>query len=187
MACFAKSALRYSPRSSENFQEKLVSRIDYPPGQKRSVIVERRSAKEQHDAAASFPPHRHQHLMARNKLATDLSLSSRFDHIQGVEHDTQSRPQQPAAHKVIGYVTHTGLGTRQMLLNWPTQAKKQNVTRPVSQQNRDQPTVALPHTIIPQESPEGVGGVIETLVVPVILKQRLHTFERRKGSLGRPS
>lgn len=92
----------------------------------------------------------------------------------------------PAAHASRAVMVSKP-GTRQMLLNWPTQAKKQNVTRPVSQQNRDQPTVALPHTIIPQESPEGVGSVIETLVVPVILKQRLHPFEWRKGSLGRPS
>lgn len=117
---------------------------------------------------------------------TDLRLYSGFHNIDREAQEAQHGPEHTSTDEVVDQVCAVSGGSRQMLLNGPSEAKKKDIAEPISAKDRHQASVILCNPMA-SEGPEGLVSVCELVMMLVVLKQSLNPFKWSENGFCCPS
>ena len=111
----------------------------------------------------------------RLERPTNLRLDPSLYNINWEAQEPQHGTQHTSTDKVVDQMRTIRGGSRQMLLNGPSKAKKQDIAESISEKDRHQASVILCDSMASQ-GPEGLVSVCELIVMLVVLKQSLNPF-----------
>lgn len=116
----------------------------------------------------------------RLERPTNLRLDPSLYNINWEAQEPQHGTQHTSTDKVVDQMCTIRGGSRQMLLNGPSKAKKKDIAESISEKDRHKASVILCNSMASQ-GPEGLVSVCELIVMLVVLKQSLNPFERSEN------